>query len=59
MKHAFILNHEHGTNIAFMSSASMHQLDAQYGNRFYDLNEKNLYGSLILRPILLISTICR
>ena len=47
MKHAFILNHEHGTNIAFMSSASMHQLDAQYGNKFYDLNEKNLYGSLI------------
>ena len=47
MKHAFILNHEHGTNIAFMSSASMHQLDAQYGNRFYNLNEKNLYGSLI------------
>lgn len=47
MKHAFILNHEHGTNIAFMSSASMHQLNAQYGNRFYDLNEKNLYGSLI------------
>ena len=47
MKHAFILNHEHGTNIAFMSSASMHQLDAQYGNRFYDLNEKNLYGSLM------------
>ena len=42
MKHAFILNHEHGTNIAFMSSASMHQLNAQYGNRFYDLNEKNL-----------------
>ena len=47
MKHAFILNHEHGTNIAFMSSASMHQLDALYGNRFYDLNEKNLYGSLM------------
>ena len=47
MKHAFILNHEHGTNIAFMSSASMHQLDAQYGNKFYDLNEKNLYGSLM------------
>ena len=47
MKHAFILNHEHGTNIAFMSSASMHQLNAQYGNKFYDLNEKNLYGSLM------------
>ena len=47
MKHAFILDHEHGTNIAFMSSASMHQLDAWYGNRFYDLNEKNLYSSLM------------
>ena len=47
MKHAFILNKEHGTNIAFMGSASMHQLDAQYGNKFYGLNEKNLYGSLM------------
>ena len=47
MKHAFILDHEHGTNIAFMSSASMHQLDARYGNKLYDLNEKNLYGSLM------------
>lgn len=47
MKHAFILNHEHGTNIAFMSSASMHQLNALYGNKLYDLNEKNLYGSLM------------
>ena len=47
MKHAFILNREHGTNIALMSSASMHQLDAQYGNKLYDLNEKNLYGSLM------------
>lgn len=47
MKHAFILDHEHGTNIAFMSSASMHQLDARYGNKFYDLNEKNLYSSLM------------
>ena len=47
MKHAFILNHEHGTNIAFMSSVSMHQLDARYGNKFYDLNEKNLYSSLM------------
>ena len=47
MKHAFILNKEHGTNIALMGSASMHQLDAQYGNKLYDLNEKNVYGSLM------------
>ena len=30
-----------------MALASMHQLDAQYGNKFYYLNEKNLYGSLM------------
>lgn len=47
MKHAFVLDREHGTNIALMSSASLHQLDAQYGNKSYDLNEKNLYGSLM------------
>lgn len=47
MKHAFILNPEHGTNIALMGSASMHQLDAQYGNKLYDVNEKNAYGSLM------------
>lgn len=47
MKHAFILDREHGTNIALMSSASLHQLDAQYGNKSYDLNEKNLYGLLM------------
>ncbi len=60
MKHAFILNHEHGTNIAFMSSASMHQLDALYGNKFYDLNEKNLYGSLMFETnFYSLSTTCR
>ena len=47
MKHAFILNPEHGTNIALMGSASMHQLDAQYGKTLYDVNEKNAYGSLM------------
>ena len=47
MKHALILNPEHGTNIALMGSASMHQLDAQYGNKLYDVNEKNAYGSLM------------
>ncbi len=47
MKHAFILDKEHGTNIAFMGSASMHQFDAQYGKKLYNLNEKNLYGSLM------------
>lgn len=47
MKHAFILDSERGTNIALMTSASMHLLDAQYGHKLYDLNEKNVYASLI------------
>ena len=46
-KNAFILDSDHGTNIALMTSASMHQLDATYGLKGYDVNEKNLYASLI------------
>lgn len=47
MKHAFILNHEHGTNIALMATASMQQEDAQYGHKAYYVNEKNVYASLM------------
>lgn len=46
-KNAFILNPDKGTNIAFMASASMHQLDARYGMKAYNVNEKNVYGSLM------------
>lgn len=47
MKHAFILNKEHGTNIALMTTGSMHQEDALYGHKTYYVNEKNLYASLM------------
>ena len=47
MKHAFILEHEHGTNIALMSSVSMHRTDAGYGHKHYNLNEKNAYAQLL------------
>lgn len=47
MKHAFIIDPSSGTNIALMSSASMHRQDAMYGNKSYDVNEKNLYASLV------------
>lgn len=40
MKHAFILNKEHGTNIALMTTGSMHQEDALYGHKTYYVNEK-------------------
>lgn len=47
MKHAFIINPEHGTNIALMGNFSVHQLDADYGHKHYDVNEKNAYAQLL------------
>ena len=47
MKHAFILDPEHGTNIAVMGNASMHLLDANYGNKHYGVNQKNAYAQLL------------
>ena len=47
MKHAFILNPEHGTNIALMGNASIHQMDANYGNKQYSVNEKTAYAQLL------------
>ena len=47
MKHAFILDPSHGTNIALMTNLSLHQMDANYGNKQYDVNEKNAYVQLL------------
>ena len=47
MKHAFILNPEHGTNIALMTNLTMHQLDANYGHKQYYVNQKNAYAQLL------------
>ena len=47
MKHAFIINPEHGTNIALMTNLSMHQLDADYGHKQYYVNQKNVYAQLL------------
>ncbi|MCM1319923.1 MAG: TonB-dependent receptor [Muribaculaceae bacterium] len=47
MKHAFVLNREHNTNIALMANTSMHKLDAVYGLNSYDVNEKSVYGQLL------------
>lgn len=47
MKHAFILDPEHGTNIALMGNVSMHLLDANYGEKHYSVNQKNAYAQLL------------
>lgn len=47
MKHAFILDYEHGTNIALMGALSLHETDALYGATDLYINQKNAYASLI------------
>ena len=47
MKHAFILDTEHGTNIALMGNATMHLLNADYGKNHFDVNQKNVYAQLL------------
>lgn len=50
MKHAFIFDHEHNSNIALIANASLHQQDAVYGNeawKRYTVNEKNLNAQLV------------
>ena len=47
MKHAFIIDPSHGTNIALMTNLSLHQMDANYGHKQYDVNEKNAYAQLL------------
>jgi len=47
VKNAFVLNQDKGTNVALMASASLHKLNAAYGMKAYDVDEKNVYASLI------------
>lgn len=47
MKHAFIINKQHSTNIAFTAGAAMHELESIYGVKSYDVNEKNINAQLM------------
>ena len=47
MKHAFIIDPEHSTNLALIGNVSMHQMDGRYGMKAYHVNEKNAYGQLL------------
>lgn len=46
-KNAFIFNKEKGSNLALILSGSLHKQDANYGYKLYDVDYKNLYGSLM------------
>ena len=47
MKHAFVLDKEHNANIAWMSNGSLHDLDALYGVKGYDVKEWNAFSQLM------------
>lgn len=47
MKHAFVLDPDHGGNLALMGNVSMHEQDANYGHKLYGVNEKNAYAQLM------------
>ena len=46
-KNAFFLNPENEENIALILSGSLHTQNADYGHKLYDVNQDNLYASLI------------
>lgn len=47
MKHAFVLDPDHGGNLALMANTSMHLQDAAFGHKQYGVNEKNVYAQLM------------
>lgn len=47
MKHAYITDPDRNGNIAFIGAVNMHQLDATFGRKGYDVNEKGAYGQLM------------
>ena len=46
-KNAYILDSEHGTNIALILSGSLHHENAYYGHRQYNADQRNGYASLM------------
>lgn len=46
-KQAYIFNKEHNSNIALITAGTVHNLDAVYGRKLYNVNQKNAYASLL------------
>ncbi|NDV58452.1 TonB-dependent receptor domain-containing protein [Bacteroides sp. 519] len=46
-KNAYIFNKEKNTNLALILSGTFHDQDAGYGNKLYEVEETNVYASLL------------
>lgn len=48
MKHAFLLNREHNTNLAFLANGSLYNLDGTFGLKEYGDRQSSLNSQLVL-----------
>lgn len=48
MKHAFLLNSDHNTNLAFLATGSLYNLDGAFGLKEYSDRQRNLNAQLVL-----------
>lgn len=46
-KNAYIFNKEHNSNVALILSCSVHNQDSYFANKTYNVDESNLYASLM------------
>ena len=47
IKQAYIFNKEHNTNLALITSGTIHNMDALYGRKIYNVDQQNAYASLL------------
>ena len=48
MKHAFLLDHDHNTNLALLATGSLYNLDGSFGTNEYNDRQQNLNATLVL-----------
>ena len=48
MKHAFLLNREHNTNIALLTNGFTYRFDGTFGPKLYSVDQRNFNSQLVL-----------
>ena len=48
MKHAFLLDHDHNTNLALLATGSIYNFDGTFGTKEYSDRQRSLNASLVL-----------
>ena len=48
MKHAFLLNREHNTNLAFFANGYLYRMNGTFGPKLYDVDQRSLNSQLVL-----------